>query len=103
MNDQATPILIFTYGNPSRGDDALGPAMFDLLEKHKRETGELDRVELLTDFQLQIEHAAIKIYIFWSVWLHGSLEPRFAVFNLAQWLLFCVTSCFDVLCIKSTI
>jgi len=51
------PRLIFTYGNPSRGDDALGPAMFDLLEKHKLETGKLVDVDLLTDFQLQIEHA----------------------------------------------
>ena len=51
------PILIFTYGNPSRGDDALGPTMFDLLEKHKLESNGLDEVDLLTDFQLQIEHA----------------------------------------------
>lgn len=51
------PILIFTWGNPSRGDDALGPALYDLLESHKRQTGELTEVELLTDFQLQIEHA----------------------------------------------
>ena len=51
------PVLILTYGNPSRGDDALGPAMFDRLEKHKRETSDLDDVDLLTDFQLQIEHA----------------------------------------------
>jgi hydrogenase maturation protease len=51
------PVLIFTYGNPSRGDDALGPVMFDLLEKHKQETDDLDGVDLLTDFQLQIEHA----------------------------------------------
>ena len=51
------PVLIFTYGNPSRGDDALGPVMFDLLEKHKQETADLDDVDLLTDFQLQIEHA----------------------------------------------
>ena len=57
MNGQVAPILIFTYGNPSRGDDALGPAMYDLLVKHQRETSELGRVELLTDFQLQIEHA----------------------------------------------
>lgn len=59
MIDQqaSTPKLIFTYGNPSRGDDALGPAMFDLLEKHKLETGKLADVDLLTDFQLQIEHA----------------------------------------------
>jgi hydrogenase maturation protease len=51
------PVLILTYGNPSRGDDALGPVMFDLLEKHKQETDDLDGVDLLTDFQLQIEHA----------------------------------------------
>jgi len=51
------PILIFTWGNPSRGDDALGPALFDMLEAHKRDTGGLIDVEVLTDFQLQIEHA----------------------------------------------
>lgn len=49
-------VLIFTWGNPSRGDDALGPALFDLLEAHKLDTGELPEVEVLTDFQLQIEH-----------------------------------------------
>jgi hydrogenase maturation protease len=59
MGSQATPapVLILTWGNPSRGDDALGPALFEMLEKHKRETGELKDVDLFTDFQLQIEHA----------------------------------------------
>jgi hydrogenase maturation protease len=54
MNGKATPapVLVFTYGNPSRGDDALGTAMFDLLEENPP-----DNVDLLTDFQLQIEHA----------------------------------------------
>ena len=46
------PILVFAYGNPSRGDDALGPAMYDLLLEKLPED-----VELLTDFQLQIEHS----------------------------------------------
>jgi hydrogenase maturation protease len=64
--NRVAPILIFSYGNPSRGDDALGPAMFELLEKnrdgHKDKSGETDRIEpdrvdLLTDYQLQIEHA----------------------------------------------
>jgi len=50
------PILIFAYGNPSRGDDALGPAMYELLEQQQK-AGLLTDVELLTDFQLQIEHA----------------------------------------------
>jgi len=64
MNDRKShaPVLIFTYGNPSRGDDALGPAMYDLLEKYKRESGKPENnklcgVDLLTDYQLQIEHA----------------------------------------------
>ena len=45
------PVLIFGYGNLSRGDDALGPL---LLESIKADS---DTVEILTDFQLQIEHA----------------------------------------------
>ncbi len=52
-----SPVLVFTYGNPSRGDDAIGPAMFYLLERYIEESNERDNVELLTDFQLQIEHA----------------------------------------------
>lgn len=46
------PILVFAWGNPSRGDDAIGPYIKNLLAKRKP-----DGVELLTDFQLQIEHA----------------------------------------------
>jgi hydrogenase maturation protease len=46
------PELIFTWGNPSRGDDALGPALYELLENEN-----LKGVDLLTDFQLQIEHS----------------------------------------------
>ncbi len=52
------PILIFGYGNPSRGDDALGPALISRLEQ--RIAGNLDlqdELEVLTDFQLQVEHA----------------------------------------------
>ena len=46
------PLLIFGYGNPSRGDDALGPLLLERLEALN-----LPHVELLTDFQLQVEHA----------------------------------------------
>jgi hydrogenase maturation protease len=56
FNDTA-PVLIFSYGNPSRGDDALGPEIFELLEKNKQESSALDSIDLLTDYQLQIEHA----------------------------------------------
>jgi hydrogenase maturation protease len=43
------PILVFAWGNPSRGDDALGPELLEGL-------GERPGVERLTDFQLQPEH-----------------------------------------------
>ncbi len=46
------PLLIFAYGNPSRGDDALGPLLLERLAALN-----LPGVELLTDFQLQVEHA----------------------------------------------
>jgi hydrogenase maturation protease len=47
------PILIFGYGNLSRGDDALGPLLLERIE----DKIDADTVEILTDFQLQIEHA----------------------------------------------
>jgi hydrogenase maturation protease len=50
------PLLIFGWGNPSRGDDALGPAF---VEQAALMTGTAagTRIEYLTDFQLQVEHA----------------------------------------------
>jgi len=44
------PILIIGIGNPSRGDDALGPMLIERLEALQ-----IPDVELLTDFQLQVE------------------------------------------------
>lgn len=52
------PLLVFGYGNPSRGDDALGPQLLDLLAESQVHHPEWPEIELLTDFQLQIEHAA---------------------------------------------
>jgi len=46
------PLLIFGWGNPSRGDDALGPLFVERIEALQ-----LPGVECLTDFQLQVEHA----------------------------------------------
>ncbi len=48
------PLLVLAVGNPSRGDDALGPR---LLEALHAAGADLDgQVELLGDLQLQIEH-----------------------------------------------
>ncbi|WP_045225462.1 hydrogenase maturation protease [Methyloterricola oryzae] len=45
-------VLVFAYGNPSRGDDALGPSALDHLADCAH-----PGIELLGDFQLQVEHA----------------------------------------------
>lgn len=49
------PILILAYGNLSRGDDALAPLLLEQVQNLPESL--LERVECLTDFQLQIEHA----------------------------------------------
>ncbi len=49
-------LLLLACGNPSRGDDALGPLFLERLAGAQELFGR-DNVELLTDFQLQIEHA----------------------------------------------
>jgi hydrogenase maturation protease len=46
------PRLVIGIGNPSRGDDAIGPLAIEHLQRL-----DLPGVELLTDFQLQVEHA----------------------------------------------
>ena len=56
INHGVRPLLVFAWGNPSRGDDALGPALLEMLESRQAQ-GEFAGVELLTDFQLQVEHA----------------------------------------------
>lgn len=47
------PVLVFGYGNPSRGDDALGPLLIEYIQ----DRFDAAYIDLLTDFQLQIEHA----------------------------------------------
>jgi hydrogenase maturation protease len=46
------PVLVLAIGNPSRGDDALGPLAAQAVAELA-----LRGVEVLTDFQLQVEHA----------------------------------------------
>lgn len=50
-------LLILAIGNPSRGDDALGPLFLERLAAQQEQSGDWNDIELLTDFQLQIEHA----------------------------------------------
>ncbi len=48
-------LVILGYGNPSRGDDALGPLLLDRIADLAASGPGPD---LITDFQLQVEHAA---------------------------------------------
>lgn len=45
------PLLLFAYGNPGRGDDALGPLLLEALEAEG-----WPQIECQTDMQLQVEH-----------------------------------------------
>jgi hydrogenase maturation protease len=46
------PTLVIAIGNPSRGDDALGPLAAERIEAMR-----LPGLEVLVEFQLQVEHA----------------------------------------------
>lgn len=46
------PLLVFAIGNESRGDDALAP----LLVRQLQADDIADQVEVIEDFQLQVEH-----------------------------------------------
>jgi len=50
------PVLIFGYGNPGRGDDALGPELAAAIEAEAFAGVECPLVETQTDMQLQAEH-----------------------------------------------
>lgn len=51
------PLLVFAYGNPSRGDDALGPLFAQRAAALPAVAARTAQIEFLTDFQLQVEHA----------------------------------------------
>lgn len=51
MSDRA-PVLVLAVGNPSRGDDAIGPALAARIEEAR-----LPHVEVIVEFQLQVENA----------------------------------------------
>lgn len=51
------PVVVFSLGNPSRGDDALGPRLAVRLEAELKKSGLDAGFEVIEDFQLQVEHA----------------------------------------------
>lgn len=73
----SAPVVVFAVGNPSRGDDAIGPELAARLE-----AAELPGVEVIVDFQLQVEHALdlehreLAIFVDAAVDLEGPYELR---------------------------
>jgi hydrogenase maturation protease len=49
------PLAVLGWGNPGRGDDALGPRLLDRVEAWAEARPD-PRLEAFADFQLQIEH-----------------------------------------------
>ena len=50
------PVLVFAVGNESRGDDALAPLLVRDLDEWAKASGLAEQVELIEDYQLQVEH-----------------------------------------------
>jgi len=50
------PVVVFAVGNPSRGDDAIGPLLLERLADWLSAEGLTGQFELIEDFQLNIEH-----------------------------------------------
>ncbi len=78
--------LVFGVGNPSRGDDALGPLFIERLEAWSATAGDLPvALATLTDFQWQIEHALDLIDIDVVIFVDASVraEPPFELAPLA--------------------
>jgi hydrogenase maturation protease len=78
--------LVFGVGNPSRGDDALGPLFIERLEAWSATAGDLPvALASLTDFQWQIEHALDLVDIDVVVFVDASVSalPPFELGPLA--------------------
>lgn len=73
-------LLVIAVGNPSRGDDALGTLFLERLAEGRALLHNQDEIELLTDFQLQIEHAvdlenrALALFVDASVACHSPFQ-----------------------------
>jgi hydrogenase maturation protease len=57
LSVRRAPLLVFAVGNPSRGDDALGSLFAERAAEALGAEVRAGHLEVLTDFQLQIEHA----------------------------------------------
>lgn len=71
MSNRETKILLFGYGNPGRGDDALGSLLAERIDQLK-----LVNVTCLIDMQLQIEHATDLMDYDWILFADADMSCR---------------------------
>ncbi|CAD5374997.1 Ni,Fe-hydrogenase maturation factor; HoxW [Rubrivivax sp. A210] len=78
MSRSPPPVLVFGWGNRSRGDDALGPLFVERLRAMLEPCG---GVECLDDYQLQPEHALDLVSRARVLFVDASLDaaPPYAV------------------------
>lgn len=57
VGEARAPFVILACGNPSRGDDAIGPLLLARLDEWLQARGIAGHFELIEDFQFQVEHA----------------------------------------------
>lgn len=69
-------MLLLAVGNPSRGDDALGPAFAERIGAALADDVLDGTLEILTDFQLQVEHALDLVGRREVVFVDASMKAR---------------------------
>jgi hydrogenase maturation protease len=79
-----TRLIIFAYGNPSRGDDALGPEFLRRLGEEPACQAGICNYKQITDFQLQIEHAEDLLHRDLALFIDASMAgpPPFSFYRL---------------------
>ena len=80
----APSLIIFANGNPSRGDDALGPEFLRRLGEESTCQAGLGHCKRVTDFQLQIEHAEDLLHHELALFVDASMAspPPFSFYRL---------------------
>ena len=83
LDDCLARLVMFAYGNPSRGDDALGPELLRRLEEDPAYQANL--YKSITDFQLQIEHAQDLLHRDLALFVDASMTspPPFSFYRLS--------------------
>lgn len=81
--DQLGAVAIFSIGNPSRGDDALGPCLHERLVQAQQTNDQLANIYLIEAFQLQPENICdfeavdLLLFIDASVGFDPDFDPGF--------------------------